>query len=158
MTDRRLEDQFDGSVPNQTNGHLGATKIDSQTAALHREWAADPRWSGIERSYSAADVVKLRGSVQEEHTLARLGAERLWSMLAEDGYVNALGALTGNQAVQQVKAGLRAIYLSGWQVAADANLAGQTYPDQSLYPANSVPAVVRRINNALLRADRKSVV
>src|SRR5271166_2188306 len=137
-----------------TNGHHpAASKIESQTAALHQQWATDPRWSGIERTYSATDVIKLRGSIQEEHTLARLGAERLWSMLQEDGYVNALGALTGNQAVQQVKAGLRAIYLSGWQVAADANLAGQTYPDQSLYPANSVPAVVRRINNALLRAD-----
>ena len=102
----------------------------------------------------AADVVRLRGSVQEEHTLARLGAERLWALLHEDGYVNTLGALTGNQAVQQVKAGLQAIYLSGWQVAADANLAGQTYPDQSLYPVNSVPQVVRRINNALLRADQ----
>src|SRR5271166_4476369 len=138
-----------------TNGHHpAASKIESQTAALHQQWATDPRWSGIERSYTAADVIKLRGSVQEEQTLARLGAERLWSLLQEDGYVNALGALTGNQAVQQVKAGLRAIYLSGWQVAADANLAGQTYPDQSLYPANSVPAVVRRINNALLRADQ----
>ncbi len=99
-------------------------------------------------------MVRLRGSVQEEHTLARLGAERLWSLLHSGGYINALGALTGNQAVQQVRAGLQAIYLSGWQVAADANLAGQTYPDQSLYPANSVPAVVRRINNALLRADQ----
>ena len=106
---------------------------------MHREWATDPRWAGIERTYSAADVIRLRGSVQEEHTLARLGAERLWSLLQQGGYVNALGALTGNQAVQQVKAGLQAIYLSGWQVAADANLAGQTYPDQSLYPANSVP-------------------
>jgi isocitrate lyase len=110
----------------------------------------------VQRSYSATDVVRLRGSVQEEHTLARLGAQRLWSLLHEDGYVNALGAVTGNQAVQQVKAGLRAIYLSGWQVAADANLAGQTYPDQSLYPVNSVPQVVRRINNALLRADQIS--
>ena len=128
--------------------------MNDQAAMLQWEWAADPRWAGIERSYSAADVVRLRGSVQEQHTLAKLGAERLWSMLHEDGYVNTLGALTGNQAVQQVKAGLRAIYLSGWQVAADANLAGQTYPDQSLYPVNSVPQVVRRINNALLRADQ----
>ena len=99
-------------------------------------------------------MIRLRGSVQEEHTLARLGAERLWSLLHSEPYVNALGALTGNQAVQQVRAGLKAIYLSGWQVAADANLAGQTYPDQSLYPVNSVPQVVRRINNALLRADQ----
>ncbi|WP_188195985.1 isocitrate lyase [Nonomuraea sp. SYSU D8015] len=121
---------------------------------LRDEWDNDPRWEGIERTYSAEDVIRLRGSVQEEHTLARLGAERLWNLLHTEDYVNALGALTGNQAVQQVKAGLKAIYLSGWQVAADANLGGQTYPDQSLYPANSVPAVVRRINNALLRADQ----
>ncbi|WP_327103665.1 isocitrate lyase [Nonomuraea glycinis] len=121
---------------------------------LQDEWDNDPRWEGIERTYSAEDVIKLRGSVQEEHTLARLGAERLWHLLHTEEYVHSLGALTGNQAVQQVQAGLRAIYLSGWQVAADANLGGQTYPDQSLYPANSVPAVVRRINNALLRADQ----
>ncbi|WP_327582634.1 isocitrate lyase [Nonomuraea sp. NBC_00507] len=121
---------------------------------LRDEWDNDPRWEGVERTYSAEDVIRLRGSVQEEHTLARLGAERLWDLLHTEDYVHALGALTGNQAVQQVKAGLKAIYLSGWQVAADANLGGQTYPDQSLYPANSVPAVVRRINNALLRADQ----
>jgi isocitrate lyase len=121
---------------------------------LRREWETNPRWKDTERTYTAEDVVRLRGSVQEEHTLARLGAERLWDLLNTEDYVHALGALTGNQAVQQVKAGLRAIYLSGWQVAADANLGGQTYPDQSLYPANSVPAVVRRINNALLRADQ----
>ncbi|MBL5975139.1 MAG: isocitrate lyase [Candidatus Leucobacter sulfamidivorax] len=122
------------------------------------DWANDPRWERISRDYSADDVVRLRGRVQEEHTLARRGAEKLWEQLtaeaAEGRYTNALGALTGNQAVQQVKAGLRAIYLSGWQVAADANLSGHTYPDQSLYPANSVPQVVRRINNALLRADQ----
>jgi isocitrate lyase len=121
---------------------------------LRHQWQTDPRWADIARDYTAEDVVRLRGSVQEEHTLARLGAERLWKLLHEDDYINALGALTGNQAVQQVRAGLKAIYLSGWQVAADANLGGQTYPDQSLYPANSVPAVVRRINNALLRADQ----
>ncbi|MFI7532703.1 isocitrate lyase [Streptosporangium sp. NPDC049376] len=121
---------------------------------LRREWQTDPRWAGTERTFTAEDVVRLRGSVQEEHTLARLGSERLWKLLHTEDYVHALGALTGNQAVQQVKAGLKAIYLSGWQVAADANLGGQTYPDQSLYPANSVPAVVRRINNALLRADQ----
>ncbi|MET8867672.1 isocitrate lyase [Nonomuraea sp. NPDC004580] len=121
---------------------------------LRDEWENDPRWAGIERTYSADDVIRLRGSVQEEHTLARLGAERLWSLLHTEDYVNSLGALTGNQAVQQVRAGLKAIYLSGWQVAADANLSGQTYPDQSLYPADSVPSVVRRINNALLRADQ----
>jgi isocitrate lyase len=155
VSDRRLEGILNSKAQTHANGHRpAASKIESQTAALHREWATDPRWSGIERTYSAADVVKLRGSVQEEHTLARLGALRLWALLQEDGYVSTLGALTGNQAVQQVKAGLRAIYLSGWQVAADANLAGQTYPDQSLYPANSVPAVVRRINNALMRADQ----
>ncbi|GAA3548646.1 isocitrate lyase [Nonomuraea rosea] len=121
---------------------------------LQDEWDNNPRWEGVERTYGAEDVIKLRGSVQEEHTLARLGAERLWALLHTEDYVNSLGALTGNQAVQQVRAGLQAIYLSGWQVAADANLGGHTYPDQSLYPANSVPAVVRRINNALLRADQ----
>ncbi|MET8498576.1 isocitrate lyase [Streptomyces microflavus] len=121
---------------------------------LAQRWASDPRWKGIERTYSAEDVVRLSGSVREEHTLARRGAERLWRQLHEQDYIHALGALTGGQAVQQVKAGLQAIYLSGWQVAADANLAGHTYPDQSLYPANSVPSVVRRINNALLRADQ----
>ncbi|MER2092764.1 MAG: isocitrate lyase, partial [Saccharopolyspora rectivirgula] len=121
---------------------------------LRRDWETNPRWKGIERTYSADDVIRLRGSVQEEYTLARQGAERLWKLLHETDYINALGALTGNQAVQQVRAGLKAIYLSGWQVAADANLAGETYPDQSLYPANSVPNVVRRINNALKRADQ----
>ncbi|MEU6172273.1 isocitrate lyase [Streptantibioticus parmotrematis] len=121
---------------------------------LARRWATDPRWKGIERTYTAADVVRLSGSVREEHTLARRGAERLWRLLHDEDYVHALGALTGGQAVQQVRAGLKAIYLSGWQVAADANLSGHTYPDQSLYPANSVPQVVRRINNALLRADQ----
>lgn len=129
-----------------------------QTAAeLRQYWESDPRWAGIERTYTPEDVVALRGSVGEENTLARRGAERLWRQLHEEDYINALGALTGNQAVQQVKAGLQAIYLSGWQVAGDANLSGQTYPDQSLYPANSVPAVVRRINNALLRADQIDV-
>jgi isocitrate lyase len=126
--------------------------MDTMVEQLQNEWATDPRWQGVERTYTAADVVRLRGAIQEEHTLARRGAERLWRLMHEEDYVHALGALTGNQAVQMVRAGLKAIYLSGWQVAADANLAGQTYPDQSLYPANSVPAVVRRINNALLRA------
>jgi isocitrate lyase len=127
----------------------------SQLASdLRHEWETDPRWKGIKRNYTAEDVIRLRGSVNEEHTLARRGATRLWESLHTEDAVRALGALTGNQAVQQVKAGLKAIYLSGWQVAGDANLAGQTYPDQSLYPANSVPAVVRRINNALLRADQ----
>jgi isocitrate lyase len=132
------------------------TETNRQQAAaeLAKEWETNPRWKGVERSYTAEDVVKLRGSVVEEHTLARRGAEKLWNLVNNTDYVHALGALTGNQAVQQVRAGLKAIYLSGWQVAADANLAGQTYPDQSLYPANSVPAVVRRINNALARADQ----
>jgi len=124
---------------------------------LEHEWRTDPRWAGIERRHTGADVVRLRGSVREDPTLARRGAERLWELLHTRTHVPALGALTGNQAVQQVRAGLEAIYLSGWQVAADANLSGQTYPDQSLYPANSVPAVVRRINNALLRADQIDV-
>ena len=127
----------------------------TQTAdELETQWKTDARWNGIERDYSAEDVIAIRGSVREERTLALRGAENLWRLIHEDGWVSALGALTGYQAVQQVRAGLKAIYLSGWQVAADANLAGQTYPDQSLYPANSVPAVVRRINNALLRASQ----
>ncbi|HVI59671.1 MAG TPA: isocitrate lyase [Luteimonas sp.] len=121
---------------------------------LNLDWSNNPRWHGIRRSYSADDVVRLRGTVHVEHSLAKLGAEKLWKSLHAEPFVNALGALTGNQAMQQVKAGLKAIYLSGWQVAADANLAGQMYPDQSLYPADSVPAVVKRINNALLRADQ----
>lgn len=120
---------------------------------LEQAWQ-DERWRGIIRPYSAEDVVRLRGSVQIEHTLARLGAERLWELLHTEHHIKALGALTGNQAVQQVKAGLKAIYLSGWQVAADANLSGQMYPDQSLYPSNSVPHVVKRINQALQRADQ----
>ena len=123
-------------------------------AEIQAEWDADSRWTGVKRTYTADDVVRLRGTVVEECTLARRGAERLWTLLHEESFVRALGALTGNQAVQMVKAGLKAIYLSGWQVAADANLSGQTYPDQSLYPANSVPAVVRRINNAFVRADQ----
>ena len=142
---------------------MGATASTQSSAASRRRplssqpvGSTDPRWRGVTRSYTAEDVVRLRGSVQEEHTLARRGAERLWDLVNRDGYINALGAMTGNQAVQQVRAGLKAIYLSGWQVAGDANLAAQTYPDQSLYPANSVPAVVRRINNALIRADQIS--
>ncbi|HYN73081.1 MAG TPA: isocitrate lyase [Nakamurella sp.] len=126
----------------------------ADAALLAAEWADDPRWDGIKRTYTAEDVVKLRGTVVEEQTLARRGAERLWKALQTKKFVRSLGAITGNQAVQMVRGGLEAIYLSGWQVAADGNLAGQTYPDQSLYPANSVPAVVRRINNALLRADQ----
>ena len=125
-----------------------------QIEELEREWRGEPRWQGIHRTYGAAEVVRLRGSVPVEHSLARRGAERLWRLLTSEPYVPALGALTGNQAVQMVRAGLEAIYLSGWQVAGDANLAETTYPDQSLYPANSVPSVVRRINNALRRADQ----
>ncbi len=124
------------------------------TATFPTDAFSHPRWAGIERSYTEADVARLRGSFRIDHTVARLGAERLWELLHSEDYVNALGALTGNQAVQQVRAGLKAIYLSGWQVAADANLAGEMYPDQSLYPANSVPSVVKRINNALIRADQ----
>ncbi len=127
--------------------------------ALEFDWANDPRWEGVQRDYRASDVIALRGPVREEKTLALRGAQRLWQLIQESKsdsrqWVAALGALTGNQAVAQVRAGLEAIYLSGWQVAADANLSGQTYPDQSLYPANSVPAVVRRINNALLRTSQ----
>ena len=128
--------------------------IQGTARQLEDQWSGDSRWSGIERTYTAEDVVRLRGSVVEEHTLAKLGAERLWELIQSDQPVRALGALTGGQAVQMVRAGLEAIYLSGWQVAADANLAGATYPDQSLYPANSAPALVRRLNNALLRADQ----
>jgi isocitrate lyase len=127
---------------------------EEQTRELAREWAAGERWAAIERLYDPGDVVRLRGSVRVEHSLARMGAERLWRLLRQHDFVPALGALTGGQAVQMVKAGLEAIYVSGWQVAADANLAGETYPDQSLYPADSAPALVRRINNALLRADQ----
>ncbi|WP_119157010.1 isocitrate lyase [Caldimonas tepidiphila] len=127
---------------------------EQQIAALEKDWAENPRWQGIKRGYTAADVVRLRGSVQIEHTLAKRGSEKLWNLVNTEPFINALGALTGNQAMQQVKAGLKAIYLSGWQVAGDANLAGEMYPDQSLYPANSVPAVVRRINNTFQRADQ----
>ncbi|ELK47022.1 UNVERIFIED_CONTAM: isocitrate lyase [Halobacillus marinus] len=121
---------------------------------LQRTWENEDRWKGVNRPYTAEEVIKLRGSLDIQHTLAARGADKLWGMLKEDGYVHALGALTGNQAMQQVKAGLKAIYLSGWQVAADANLSGHMYPDQSLYPANSVPQVVKRINQALQRADQ----
>jgi isocitrate lyase len=121
---------------------------------LQKEWSDSARWRGIKRGYGAEDVVRLRGSVHVEHTLARRGAERLWKLLNDEPFVNTLGALTGNQAMQQVKAGLKAIYLSGWQVAGDANLAGEMYPDQSLYPINSVPSVVKKINNALTRCDQ----
>src|SRR6201984_3127807 len=126
----------------------------SNTQGLESRWQSDPRWRGITRPYRAEDVERLRGTVEVEHTLARLGAERLWNLLHSEPYVAALGAATGNQAIQQVEAGLQAIYVSGWQVAADANLSGQMYPDQSLYPADSVPSLVRRINQALMRVDQ----
>ncbi len=128
--------------------------VQDQAAKLAEAWEKDARWKGITRPYSPEDVIRLRGSIQIEYTVARMGAERLWHLMNTEDYVNSLGALTGNQAVQQVKAGLKAIYVSGWQVAADSNLAGQMYPDQSLYPANSVPALVKRINQALQRADQ----
>ena len=130
------------------------TPRDLEVQRIKKDWSENPRWQGIKRGYTAEDVVRLRGSVHIEHTLARRGAEKLWKLLNETPFVNALGALTGNQAMQQVKAGLKAIYLSGWQVAADANLGGQMYPDQSLYPADSVPAVVKRVNNTFIRADQ----
>ncbi|MBB5191092.1 isocitrate lyase [Silvimonas terrae] len=132
------------------------TTREQRIAQLEQDWRENPRWKGVTRPYTAADVERLRGSLQVEHTLARTGANKLWKLLHETPYINALGALTGNQAMQQVKAGLKAIYLSGWQVAADANLGSEMYPDQSLYPANSVPQVVRRINNTLQRADQIS--
>lgn len=138
----------------KSEGVIQMTTRLKQIEELEKSWANDERWEGIKRPYSAEEVIKLRGSVDIQHTLAEKGAKRLWDTLQHEDYINALGALTGNQAVQQVKAGLQAIYLSGWQVAADANLSGQMYPDQSLYPANSVPQVVKRINQALQRADQ----
>src|ERR1700721_1571647 len=164
-------------MPTNDNGNKNTTKTSPETLTRHLfpststsdeggtaqwalaqecmeyEWANNPRWKGVERPYTAEDVLRLRGSVHIEHTLARLGAERLWELLQTEPYVNALGAVTGNQAVQQVQAGLKAIYVSGWQVAADANNAGTMYPDQSLYRADSVPNLCRRINNALHRAE-----
>src|SRR5712691_8065441 len=146
---------MDGNSNGNSNYAMNSKKKSHAAAeALQASWENDPRWQGVTRPYTADEVVRLRGSVYIEHTLARMGAECLWRLLHTEPYVAALGALTGNQAMQQVKAGLKAIYLSGWQVAADANLAGHMYPDQSLYPANSVPHVVRRINQALQRADQ----
>src|ERR1700737_5510378 len=136
----------------KVNSGIGKNR-DKMKEADH-DWDNNPRWKGVTRNYRVSDVRRLQGSVIIEHTMARRGAERLWRLLQAEPFINALGGLTGNQALQQVRAGLKAIYLSGWQVAADANLAGQMYPDQSLYPANSVPTVIRRINNALLRADQ----
>ena len=137
-----------------SNGNGTRPRRSTAIGALELAWADDPRWAGIRRDYTAENVIGLRGSLPIEHSLARYGAEKLWRLLAEDGYIAALGALSGGQAVQMAKAGLKAIYLSGWQVAADGNLAADVYPDQSLYPANSVPAMVKRLNNALMRADR----
>ncbi|MBJ8339700.1 isocitrate lyase [Antrihabitans sp. YC3-6] len=132
---------------------MSRTGTPKTAAEIQQDWDTNPRWKGLTRNYTAEQVAKLQGTVVEEATLARRGSEILWDLVNNEDYINSLGALTGNQAVQQVRAGLKAIYLSGWQVAGDANLSGHTYPDQSLYPANSVPSVVRRINNALLRAD-----
>ena len=132
--------------------------LGDEAACMREEWDSDPRWQGIQRPYSPEDVLKLRGTLKIAYTFAEAGAQRLWHLLQTEDYIAALGAMTGNQAVQQVEAGLKAIYLSGWQVAADANLAGEMYPDQSLYPSNSVPAVVRRINKALQRADQIQVL
>src|SRR3981081_1295122 len=129
-------------------------KYDLEAARLKKDWADNPRWKGIKRGYTAEEVVRLRGSMHIEHTLARRGAEKLWKLVNEEPFVSTLGEMTGNQAMQQVKAGLKAIYLSGWQVAAYANVAVEVYPDQSLYPVNSVPAVVRRINSTFMRADQ----
>jgi isocitrate/methylisocitrate lyase len=142
------------AIDTRRNSMTPDARSQAEADRLQAQWQADPRWQGIARTYTAEQVVRLRGSVVPEHTLARLGSERLWELLRRDEPVRALGALTGGQAVQMVRAGLESIYLSGWQVAADANLAAHTYPDQSLYPANSVPALVRRLNNALLRADQ----
>ncbi len=145
-------------TPNQIEHSLSDQERVAQyalaQAAMNQDWASNPRWNGVERPYTAEDVLRLRGSIHIEHTLARMGAERLWELLQSDPYIHALGAMSGNQAVQQVQAGLKAIYVSGWQVAADANNAGTMYPDQSLYPADSVPNLCRRINNALQRADQ----
>src|SRR5881409_307799 len=134
---------------------MAKLKAARDSKQIERDWENNPRWDGITRDYTADDVLRLRGSIDVEHTFAKIGADRLWELLQDEPYVNALGALTGNQAIQQVRAGLKAIYLSGWQVAADGNDAGQVYPDLSLYPADSVPNVVRRINNALRREDEK---
>src|SRR6476659_8043900 len=154
LANRQFQKKMSGTSKAKGRGSSGVGKNRDEMEKADHDWANNPRWKGISRSYSLSDVRRLQGNVIIEHTLARRGAEKLWSLLQAEPFINALGALTGNQALQQVRAGLKAIYLSGWQVAADANLAGQMYPDQSLYPANSVPAVVRRINHALQRADQ----
>ena len=152
LANRQPQKKISGTSKAKGKGSSGVGKNRDKKA--DHDWSNNPRWKGISRNYSLSDVRRLQGNVIIEHTLARRGAEKLWSLLQAEPFINALGALTGNQALQQVKAGLKAIYLSGWQVAADANLAAQMYPDQSLYPANSVPAVVKRINQALQRADQ----
>ncbi|HEY3992204.1 MAG TPA: isocitrate lyase, partial [Ktedonobacteraceae bacterium] len=151
MSEHEVDNEHTVNGFNGNGNHMAEKR---QAAEMAASWREEPRWQGIRRPYTPEDVLRLRGSIQIEYTLARLGAERLWELLHAEPFINALGALTGNQAVQQVRAGLKAIYLSGWQVAADANLAGQMYPDQSLYPANSVPEVVSKINRALQRADQ----
>src|SRR6266568_780355 len=153
---RRVAARHRGSHTLRIHLHTSENSVDRQKEiqTLEQDWAENPRWKGIKRGYSAEDVYRLRGSVQVKHTLATLGAEKLWTLCNEKPFVNSLGALTGNQAMQQVKAGVPAIYLSGWQVAADANDSLSMYPDQSLYAVSSVPTVVKRINNALMRADQ----
>ncbi len=154
LANRQPQKKMSGTSKTKGKGSSGVGKNRNEMKKADHDWANNPRWKGISRNYSVSDVRRLQGNVIIEHTLARRGAEKLWSLLQAEPFINALGALTGNQALQQVRAGLKAIYLSGWQVAADANLAGQMYPDQSLYPANSVPAVVKRINQTLQRADQ----
>src|SRR5213596_2870878 len=153
LANRQPQKKMSGTSKAKEKGSSVGKNRDEMKKADH-DWVNNPRWKGISRNYSVSDVRRLQGNVIIEHTLARRGAEKLWSLLQAEPFINALGALTGNQALQQVRAGLKAIYLSGWQVAADANLAGQMYPDQSLYPSNSVPQVVKRINQALQRADQ----
>src|SRR6267142_5191596 len=152
---RRVAARHRGSHTLRTHLHTSENSVDRQKEiqTLEQDWAKNPRWKGVKRGYSAADVVKLRGSLQIEHTLAKRGADKLWNLVNTEPFVNALGALTGNQAMQQVKAGLKAIYLSGWQVAGDANSNGEMYPDQSLYSVDSVPKVVKKINATFKRAD-----
>src|SRR5216110_60690 len=154
LANRQPQKKMSGTSKAKGKGSSSVGKNRDEMKKADHDWANNPRWKGIFRNYSVSDVRRLQGNVIIEHTLAQRGAEKLWSLLQSEPFINALGALTGNQALQQVRAGLKAIYLSGWQVAADANLAGQMYPDQSLYPANSVPAVVKRINQTLQRADQ----
>src|SRR5437667_6485730 len=154
LAKRQHQKKMTGTSKAKGKGSSGVGKNRDEMKKADHDWANNPRWKGISRNYSVSDVRRLQGNVIIEHTLARRGAEKLWRLLQAEPFINALGALTGNQALQQVKAGLKSIYLSGWQVAADANLAGQMYPDQSLYPSNSVPQVVRRINQTLQRADQ----